>query len=122
MNKKKPLTTARLKIKAQEIFRKFIRERDKDKPCVSCGKYVALQCGHFYSGGHYSQLYFDEDNSNGQCLRCNYHLSGNLIPYRIELLKRIGKERVEMLDMKANHKGFNKNDRFKYLDIIERYK
>ena len=63
--------TKQLKDKLVKLFHKFIRERDKDKPCISCGQYTTLQAGHFYSGGHYSALRFDEDNVHGQCLRCN---------------------------------------------------
>ena len=118
----KQVTTAKLKAKAQTIFNKWIRNRDADKPCVSCGKYQIECASHFYSAGHYSHLRFDEDNVWGSCVKCNYYLSGNLIPYRIELEKRIGKERLQLLDAKANHKGYNKNDRFKYELIISQYK
>jgi len=117
----KSKTTAQLKTQATKVFNKWIRERDKDKPCVSCGGKVE-QAGHFYSGGHYSHLKFDEDNVHGQCIRCNYYLSGNLNKYRIELEKRIGADRLQLLDAKANHKGLNKNDRFKFIEIIEKYK
>lgn len=117
--------TKQLKDKLVKVFHKFIRERDKDQPCISCGQYTTLQAGHFYSGGHYSALRFDEDNVHGQCLRCNYFLSGNLNNYRINLEKKIGTERLKQLDMKASiyirDRTF-KWDRFSLIEKIEKYK
>jgi len=117
--------TKQLKDKLVKLFHKFIRERDKDKPCISCGQYTTLQAGHFYSGGHYSALRFDEDNVHGQCLRCNYFLSGNLNNYRINLEKKIGTERLKQLDMKASiyiRTRTFKWDRFSLIEKIEKYK
>ncbi len=106
--------------KAQIVFNKFIRERDADKSCISCGSRVE-QAGHFYSAGHYSMLRFHEYNCNGQCVRCNYYLSGNLNQYRINLEKRIGKDSLSTLDTLAVKRAF-KWDRFTLIDIIEKYK
>lgn len=117
-------TTPQLRKKVGEKFRKWIRERDKDQPCISCGKYTTLQAGHFYSAGHYPVLEFHPDNVHGQCLRCNYHLHGNLINYRANLINRIGLERVEKLDLIASEsvrKGF-KHDRFALIEITNKFK
>jgi len=113
--------TASLKVKAQKVFNSWIRNRDKDKGCISCGAGVD-QAGHFYSAGKFNALRFDEDNCHGQCLRCNYFLSGNLLNYREGLIKKIGKERFEKLEQKSNFRGAVKNDRFLYIEIIEKYK
>lgn len=43
-------------------------------------------------------LRFHPDNCQKQCSRCNDHLSGNPVPYREELIKRIGQEKVDWLD------------------------
>ena len=43
-------------------FHKYIRRRDQDKPCISCGKYTLLQAGHFYSAGGNPVVRFNEDN------------------------------------------------------------
>ena len=114
-----------LKKKAITLFNASIRERDKDLPCISCGKYNQLQAGHFYSAGHHELLRFEEDNVHGQCVKCNYFLSGNLIKYREGLIKKIGIERVERLDTLAAIGKRNRgkvNDRFKLIEIIEKYK
>ncbi len=113
-----------LKKLAEKHFNRFIRLRDQDKPCISCGKFTTLQAGHFYSGGHYSALKFDEDNCHGQCLRCNYFLSGNLIEYEKSLRQRIGDKRVEDLHIKA---GIYKRtpfkwDRFFLEETIKKYR
>jgi hypothetical protein len=114
-----------IKKKAITLFNASIRERDKDLPCISCGKYNQLQAGHFYSAGHHELLRFEQDNVHGQCIKCNCDLSGNLIKYREGLIKKIGIERVERLDTLAAMNKRNRgkvNDRFKLIEIIEKYK
>lgn len=114
-------TTPKLKIKAQTVFNAWIRKRDAGKRCVSCSGRVE-QAGHFYSAGQYNHMRFLEDNCHGQCVQCNYYKHGNLIPYRIELEKRIGSERLAMLDMLSAQKKAHKTDRFYLIEIIEKYK
>lgn len=85
---------------AQRHFNLWVRVRDEHKPCISCGRVSGCQ----FHGGHYRttkaapQLRFNEDNVHKQCAQCNNHLSGNITEYRIELVKRIGVERVEALE------------------------
>lgn len=112
-----------LKKKAQIAFNKFIRKRDAGKPCISCGATVQ-QAGHFYSAGHFDALRFTEDNAHGQCVRCNYYLSGNLSAYRVNLEKRIGSERLQRLDEQAamSKRQRGKNwDRFSLIEKIVYY-
>ena len=86
---------------AQVVFNAFIRVRDKGKPCISCGKQIGYNekhdAGHFYSGGGHSNLRFNENNVHSQCVHCNQHLSGNLIPYAINLPTRIGQQAFDEL-------------------------
>lgn len=86
----------------QTVFNKFIRLRDKDLPCVSCGRFHQGQwhAGHYRSVGDCPELRFNEDNVHKQCSVCNNHKSGNAIEYRIGLVERIGVERVEFLERK----------------------
>lgn len=84
---------------AQVVFNRYIRERDKDLPCVSCVQHRnSYDAGHYRSVGAAPQLRFNEDNVHKQCVHCNQHKSGNAIDYRINLVKRIGLERVELLE------------------------
>lgn len=90
----------------EAIFNTFIRERDKDKPCISCqapaGTYK-ITCGHFHPAGTYKNIRFHEDNSQGQCWwNCNKNKHGNLSEYRPRLIERIGQERVDELDRLRN--------------------
>lgn len=104
-------------------FNKFIRLRDQNKGCVSCGAPVQ-HAGHFYSGGHYSALRFLENNVHGQCIRCNKHLHGNLNEYRRKITDRIDNLDLCQLDFLAdNYKRTPfKWDRFDLIHIIETYK
>lgn len=90
---------------AQAAFNAFIRERDRDLPCISCGVMHApgsrggdWDCGHYRSTGANPELRFCEVNAHKQCKRCNQHLSGNVANYRIGLLARIGPEMLAWLE------------------------
>lgn len=85
---------------AQIAFNAFIRERDKDLPCVSCGRHHQGQyhAGHYRTTAAAPELRFEPLNVHKQCAPCNNHKSGNLIEYRIELVKRIGADKVEWLE------------------------
>ena len=87
---------------AQEAFNAFIRERDKGLPCISCGttdQSLRYDCGHYRTIGAHPELRFDEDNAAKQChFNCNIKRSGNITEYRINLVKRIGAKRVEILE------------------------
>ena len=87
----------------QTVFNSYIRLRDKDLPCVSCGKNNEKQfhAGHYRSVGSCPELRFNELNIWRQCATCNTYLHGNLIEYRKELINRIGVDKVEWLE--GNH-------------------
>lgn len=87
--------------RAQTAFNAFIRARDANEPCISCGVFNsahAFHAGHYRSVGAAPELRFEESNVAAQCAKCNTHLSGNAIEYRISLVKRIGIERVLWLE------------------------
>lgn len=106
--------------KCQVVFNKFIRERDSELPCISCGTGRVAQAGHFLSQGHHSSLRFNEFNTNGQCVRCNHFLSGNLINYRKGLVKKIGEDKV--VELECVRKKAHKWDRLELILMIEKYK
>lgn len=97
---------------AQREFNKFIRARDKDKPCVSCGRHHTGQyhAGHYLTVGACPELRFNEDNCHKQCQPCNEHLSGNLIKYRRSLIEKIGLERVEILEGPHQAKRYTRDE------------
>ena len=78
----------------------YVRERDKDLPCISCQRHHSgrYHAGHYRSIGSMSTLRFNTANLNKQCAPCNLHKSGNLIEYRINLIKKVGIDVVEFLE------------------------
>ncbi|MDG1996117.1 MAG: recombination protein NinG [Emcibacteraceae bacterium] len=106
---------------AQKAFNAYIRERDKDQPCISCGttKDVQYCAGHHYTRGARPDLAFHEDNCHKQCNQyCNMNLSGNLVPYRENLIKKIGLERYEALTLNKTVKRTAQD----YLEIENKFK
>jgi hypothetical protein len=92
--------------RAQKAFNAFIRERDRGRPCISCGTLSPggdprgglWDCGHYRTVGAAPELRFDEDNAHRQCVACNRDRSGHVVEYRIRLIERIGQERVDRLE------------------------
>ena len=100
-------TLSQYEAEAKKSFQHFIRLRDKDLPCISCGNPNPTDwCGsHYFSAGMYSGLMFDERNCHGACnTYCNKYLSGNLIEYRKGLIVRYGALFVEKLESESNEK------------------
>lgn len=102
------------KAKAQKSFNEFIRLRDSHLGCVSCDKpkdwHGQWHCGHYKTVGARPDLRFNEDNAAKQCSKCNNYLSGNLTNYRVELINRIGKERLIALDLVDETKKYTAQD------------
>ena len=72
---------------AQIVFNNYIRARDKNKNCISCGKQLGktFHAGHMFSVGAYPNLRFNENNVHGQCIECNLHKHGNVKEYDLSL-------------------------------------
>ncbi len=91
------MSYAKLKNKLDKTFSKFIRVRDKDKPCISCARYVdCKEAGHFIQRNNMA-LRWDEENVNGQCAYCNQILRGNIQGYENGLIDRYGRKTLERL-------------------------
>ena len=115
------LTVQDLMKLAQQVFNKYIRTRDKGKPCISCLKPPKKEnAGHFYSAGTHTAVRFDERNVHLQCEHCNSFLSGNLLQYRENLLAKLGYEEFERLSSEAMK--IRKYTREELKEIIETYK
>ena len=91
---------------AQIAFNAYIRERDRQRPCICCGKALEVRsavggefdAGHYRSVGSAPQLRFDERNCHGQNKVCNRYGGGRAVDYRIGLIARIGLQAVEALE------------------------
>ena len=106
--KEKLKTTSDYLKEVQVVFNKWIRLRDKGKPCISCGNPAKKEnAGHYRSVGSSPQLRFEPLNNNLQCEYCNTFLHGNLINYRINLIKKIGLDKVEWLEQEHPPKHYS---------------
>lgn len=109
---KKPQKPLKEKIDEEQVkINKIVRERDANKPCISCGKKMKpheIQAGHYYARSQCESLRYDLDNIHGQCSWCNSKMTEDkTVPanYRKNLLERIGTEGVERLDLKRKNAG-----------------
>jgi hypothetical protein len=88
---------------AQQVFNKFIRLRDAGNVCISCQKKPLKEnAGHYWNANNHWNVRFNEDNVHLQCEHCNTYLSGNLIEYQKNLIKKIGVEKYEILTQDSN--------------------
>lgn len=116
-----------LEDKLQDLVNAKVRKRDSANGffiCISCQDLKPvnqMNSGHFYAKEFYKSVRFDFDNCNGQCVRCNKYLSGNLIPYRANLLLKIGEQRLKQLEMKAGLNNFRYTRDF-LIEQIEKLK
>lgn len=121
--------TTQLEKLARTIFQKWIRERDKDLPCISCGKTEAelgknmFDAGHFFSAERFTGLIFEETNVHKQCKFCNgTNMHGNLIEYRKGLIARYGEDYVFELESISDSNRVYKFSRTELIDIANKYK
>jgi len=107
---------------AQTYFNSYIRNRDRNKGCISCGTQLGqkFDASHYYSAGGHFNVRFDEDNVHASCVYCNQFLHGNLLNYQIGIERRIGAEKLIELQGKAHETRKYTRDELK--EIIETYK
>lgn len=92
--------------KLDAVFSQYIRLRDSKVyggryfRCISCGRMLPFEkgdCGHYISRRNMT-LRFSEDNCHMQCSHCNRFQDGNIIDYRSGLVRKIGEQRVKILE------------------------
>jgi hypothetical protein len=108
-NEKKGISASLVNTKT--VVHSYVRERDKFKPCISCGCNWndEFEAGHHYSANSYLTLKFNLDNINGQCFFCNNKKEGNFDNYALNLPNRIGLERYnELVKLAGIDKQFSK--------------
>ena len=122
----KELETIQQKVlRVQAVFNKFIRLRDNGKECISCDTILNFEkkkfdAGHLFNANNHWNIRFDEQNVNGQCVKCNKHLHGNLLSYREKMIQRWGEDtlnRLQLVSKKIRH--FTK---FELEEILDEYK
>ena len=108
---------------ARVSFQIYIRQRDKDLPCISCNKSDAKwDAGHYLKAEIYTKLIFNEDNVHKQCSYCNLQLAGNLIEYRKGLVKKIGINKVQELEDMADSSRSYKFTKEELITLAKNYK
>jgi hypothetical protein len=120
-------TVPRLKKEAQHAFNRWIRQRDAEQPCISCGApppdlsalHAGRDAGHYRSTGSADHLRFNEDNCHAQCVSCNQWGAGKAVEYRMGLLARIGPERTNALEF---NRDFVKWTREGLREIRDKYR
>lgn len=88
-----------------KVFQYYIRLRDVMPGgfgrCISCNKikpFNHLQAGHFFSRRHFS-VRWNEDNCNAECEYDNCWNGEHLLTYKENLIKKIGVQRFQMLEV-----------------------
>lgn len=93
-----------VKKQVKAFLHRWIKWRDRGLPCIACNKSMAnlteweKHASHYRSDGGHSALRYDEDNIHLGCESCNTKNSGNLTNYRINLVHKIGTDRVNRLE------------------------
>ena len=124
--KKKKSKSEDLVKKLDRVFSAYIRLRDVMPNgyfvCISCGKIKHISegdCGHFYSRRHMATR-FDEDNCHLECRGCNRANGDHLHGYTKNLIQKIGKGRVDILDWK--HNQYKSYSDYELQNLIDYYK
>lgn len=124
--KKALKTIPELTREAQTAVNAYIRARDANKPCISCQVKTlhklggTMDAGHYRSRGSAAHLRFNVLNIHSQCVTCNRWQSGNVVDYRINLIKRIGLEAVERLESDNSTRKFDRDYLIRIKKIFQR--
>lgn len=103
------------KHKADKYFSLYIRERDKGKPCITCGRYSSkMDCGHFISR-RFEATRYDEKNANAQCIKCNRFENGNQFEHGQNIDHKYGSGTAEHLHFKSKMKCYRKKYDYEYI-------
>ena len=108
-------------------FSRYIRLKYSDSRgycrCISCGKvyfWKEIQNGHYMSR-RYMSTRFSEDNCRPQGVECNIFNQGAIQMYRRALIKEIGEQRVDLIEVRAKQESKNWS-LFELQELIEFYK
>ena len=118
---------------AQAAFNAYIRFRDRDDACISCGNYIlADQPGGGWDAGHYRSTGSAQHlrvggimaalNCHKQCVKCNRFLSGNVAEYRRGLIKKIGLDLVEKIEADQDSRNYTSEDLQRITQIYRKRK
>ena len=100
----------------------YIRERDKGKGCICCGRPLGAKydAGHYLESGNNPRIRYDERNIHAQNVYCNQYQGGDSDDYRGNLIKKIGLLAVK--DLESLKGGTIKRTCEDYKEIESYYK
>lgn len=105
-------TIGEIEAECRRIVQAIARIRDRNDGCISCHmgpNYQGQWHGsHYRSHGGCSSLQFHLWNIHKACAQCNLHKSGNIAEYRPSLIKKIGQEKVDWLDVQPKHRRYDR--------------
>jgi hypothetical protein len=112
------------KKEAREVFQAWIRKRDEELPCISCGTTYSdpWQGSHYFKAEIFKGLIFNEMNCHKSCLQCNFFLDGNELGYREGLVKRYGEQYVKDLEALKDGSRNYKYSKSELIEIKDKYK
>lgn len=90
--------------------------------CYTCGyhhKVTLIQNGHWQRRG-FKTTRFHEDDARPQCVKCNYHRSGEPERFEINLIKEIGIDRV--LELKKLSQELGEDNEVFYREQANKYR
>ena len=104
----------------QTVVNKYVRLRDRNLPCISCGKWDhelkeavrkgKWDAGHYKTVGSHPEIRFDTKNINKQCLNCNGFNAGNIPGQERGIEARYGQERLDWLNGPHKLKHYSIDD------------
>lgn len=85
----------------QTLVNRFVRLRDKDEPCCTCGTTnpdIKYDAGHMLSRGSHPETRFNLFNIHRQCSkRCNVLGSGMRYEYELFMIEKYGQDVLDKL-------------------------
>jgi len=124
-SKEKAKSVTQLKAQLDKVFSLYIRQKYADDAgnveCYTCGVVKPIknmQNAHFWSR-KYLSVRWEEKNCRVCCAGCNVFLHGNYIEYTRRLLKEIGQDKFDKLELQKN--STLKADKAYLIEKIEYY-
>lgn len=110
------------KASAKKACHDYIRFRDKDNPCICCGRPLGkkFDAGHFLESGNNPQIRYDENNIHAQNVYCNQYKGGDSDDYEGRLRLKVGDKIVD--DLKNKRGGTVKRTCEDYIEIEKHFK
>jgi len=118
LKRKKLPSIKRLRNKIDQLFNKYIRERDK--ACIITGETNALSCSHYYDKKNNPFLRWDERNAHAMTIKMHWlHHHGRAPDYALWMFENNSMEFMKQLAIDS--KKLVKLNRKNYNDLLKYY-